>query len=400
MLSLGLTGGIAAGKSLLSARFRELGAQVIDADKLAREVVAPGTPGLDAVVNQFGSSLRLADGSLDRARLGALVFSDTTARESLNSIIHPLVRAEAESLKRAAGASTIVVQDIPLLVETGQGANFHLVVVAQASKDVRLARMMRERGMSGENALARIAAQATDDERAAAADVVIVNEGAPEQALAELDELWHQRLFPFAANLANGVSAPSYGPAAIVPSDPNWAPQGARIMARLAKATGENVVGIDHIGSTAVPGLAAKDVLDLQIRVRSLDAADALAQSLAEAGYPSRDGDWWDTGHDFAGGTKGQRWEKRFHNSADPGRPVNLHVRVDGSPAAVFAVTFRDWLRASPKATSEYEYFKCALATKHSKDTSSSAYATAKEPYFAEVVPDMTAWLARQKTLG
>ncbi len=400
MLSLGLTGGIAAGKSLLSARFRELGAHVIDADKLAREVVAPGTPGLDAVVNQFGLSLRLADGSLDRARLGSLVFSDKAARESLNSIIHPLVRAEAESLKRAAGASTIVVQDIPLLVETGQGANFHLVVVAQAATDVRVARMVRERGMSPEDALARIAAQATDDQRAAAADVVIVNEGAPEQALAELDALWHLRLLPFAANLASGVSAPGPGSAMIVPSDPNWAYQGARIMARLAKATGENAVGIDHIGSTAVPGLAAKDVLDLQIRVRSLDVADALAQPLAEAGYPSRNGEWWDTGHDFAGGSKGQRWEKRFHNSADPGRPVNLHIRVDGSPAAVFAVTFRDWLRASPEATSQYESLKRALARKHSEDTSSAAYATAKEPYFAEVVPDMAAWLARHKTFG
>src|SRR6185312_9719302 len=152
MLSIGLTGGIAAGKSLLANRFRELGAVLIDADRLARDAVAPGTPGLAAVAARFGPEVLAADGSLDRPKLGSIVFGDAGAREALNGIVHPIVRAAAAELKAAAGQgadgrspardgatpqadggrAAIVVEDIPLLVETGQEARFHLVVVVQA----------------------------------------------------------------------------------------------------------------------------------------------------------------------------------------------------------------------------------------------------------------------------
>lgn len=398
MLSLGLSGGIAAGKSLLSARFRQLGAVVIDADQLARDVVAPGTGGLAAVVHHFGEGVLLDDGTLNRVALGSRVFADKDELAVLNGIVHPLVRAAAEAIKGDAGPGTVVVQDIPLLVETGQGANFHLVVVVSAPANVRLERMVRERGMSAEDALARMAAQSDDAQREAAADIVLTNTGDPEAVIARLDALWHERLLPFAANLAAGVPARQDGPVAMVEADPSWPVQAARIMARLARAAGELAVGIDHIGSTAVPGLASKDVLDLQIRVRDLADADALAGVLAGAGFPARRGRWWDTGHDFAGGSAGERWEKRFHTAADPGRPVNLHVRVDGSPGALFAVAFRDWLCAEAGPRLQYEAFKRELASKHATDESSSGYAESKEPWFAAMSPELSEWSGRAGT--
>ncbi|PYI65285.1 dephospho-CoA kinase [Arthrobacter livingstonensis] len=355
MLSIGLTGGIASGKSLLSARFRELGAVVIDADRLARDVVAPGTPGLAAVAAGFGPAVLLRDGSLDRPALGAVVFADKARLAALNAIVHPLVRAAAAQLKDDAGPDAIVVQDIPLLAETGQGPNFHLVVVVDAPEDQRLARMVGNRGMTAVDAAARMAAQAGPEQRLAAADVVIDNSGAPELALAALDALWEGRLLPFARNLAAGRPAPLAGPPSIAEPDPSWPAQAARLAARIELAAGDAAVAVDHIGSTSVPGLAAKDVIDFQLRVRSWADADSVAAALGAAGFPRRGGQWWDTGHDLAGGAGGERWQKRFHSAADPGRAVNLHVRVDGSPAALLALAFRDWLRSDDGARSGYE---------------------------------------------
>ncbi|MGA7203092.1 MAG: dephospho-CoA kinase [Specibacter sp.] len=393
MLSIGLTGGIASGKSLLSARFRELGAVVIDADQLAREVVAPGTSGLADVVAAFGADVLLPDGSLDRPALGAVVFADADKRAVLNAIVHPLVRAAAAALEDDAGPGAIVVQDIPLLVETGQGAAFHLVVVVEAPAELRLARMTANRGMSLADAQARMAAQAGDDARHAAADVVIDNTGAPGEALAAVDRLWHERLLPFAENLSAHQPGWWPGPPVIVPADPDWPAQAARLAARIHHAVSDAAVGVDHIGSTSVPGLAAKNIIDLQLRVRTLADADTVAAALADAGFPRNESLVLDTGHDFAGGHAGEPWEKRFHNAADPGRPVNLHVRVDGSPGAVFALAFRDWLRADPETRDRYEEFKRALAVAHAGDSSTAAYADAKEPWFAAEVPEIRAWM-------
>ncbi|MGO4384103.1 dephospho-CoA kinase [Specibacter sp. RAF43] len=395
MLSIGLTGGIAAGKSLMSAHFRELGAVVIDADRLARDVVAPGTPGLAAVVETFGPGLVLADGSLDRPALGAVVFADKDKLAALNGIIHPLVRAAADSLHRAAAPTDIVVQDIPLLVETGQGAAFHLVVVVDAPEETQRRRMAENRGMSAAEAAARMAAQVGREQRLAGADVVLDNSGTSQAAVAALDALWHGRLVPFAANLAAGRPALPAGPAVITGPDPAWPAQAARLAARIGLAAGDAAVAVEHIGSTSVPGLAAKDVLDLQLTVRSLADADAAAPALARAGFPRREGEWWDTAHAFDGAGAGGRWEKRFHNAADPGRPVNLHVRVHGSPGAVLAVAFRDWLRSDDAARGAYASMKRETARAHAGDASTAGYADAKEPWFAGAVPAVEAWMRR-----
>lgn len=190
MTRIALTGGIAAGKSTVARRLAELGAVVIDADQLSREVVAPGTPGLDEVVARFGSSVVGPDGALDRPALGALVFGDAAARADLEAIIHPRVRARAAELEEAVGPGVPVVQDIPLLVETGQAGDFDLVLVVEAPTDQRIARMVGDRGMTEAEARSRIEAQASDAERRAVADVVLDNSGRREELLARVDAAW------------------------------------------------------------------------------------------------------------------------------------------------------------------------------------------------------------------
>ncbi|WP_331460648.1 dephospho-CoA kinase [Arthrobacter sp. zg-Y750] len=202
MLKVGLTGGIAAGKSLVARTLTECGAVLIDADALAREVVEPGTAGLAAVVDAFGPQVLAADGSLDRPALAAVVFGDEKRRAVLNGIIHPLVRARAAELAAQAPEDGILVQDIPLLVETGQAGNFDFVLVVEAPEDVRLERMVRDRGMAPEAARARIAAQATAEERAAAADVVLHNTGGPDELVAAVRALWDTRLVPLNRNVS------------------------------------------------------------------------------------------------------------------------------------------------------------------------------------------------------
>ncbi|HET9760110.1 MAG TPA: dephospho-CoA kinase [Nocardioidaceae bacterium] len=179
-MRVGLTGGVASGKSTVAALLRELGAVVVDSDVLAREVVEPGTPGLAAVVEAFGPEVLTADGRLDRPALGAVVFGDEPARRRLEGILHPLIRARAAELEAAAPAGTVVVHDIPLLVETGQADRFDAVVVVDVPVETQVARMVRDRGMSREDALARVKAQASREERLAVATHVVENTGTRE----------------------------------------------------------------------------------------------------------------------------------------------------------------------------------------------------------------------------
>ncbi|MFE6970091.1 dephospho-CoA kinase [Isoptericola sp. NPDC057653] len=196
MLRIGLTGGIAAGKSVVARRLAELGAVVIDHDVLAREVVAPGTVGLEEVVAAFGDGVLADDGSLDRPALGRLVFDDAAARERLEGILHPEIRriaAEREALAGAADDRAVVVHDIPLLVETGQADHFHLLVVVHAPAEQRVRRLVEGRGLDEAAARARVAAQATDEERTAVADVTLDGAGTEGRLREQVDALW-QRL--------------------------------------------------------------------------------------------------------------------------------------------------------------------------------------------------------------
>lgn len=191
-MRVGLTGGVASGKSTVSAILAELGAVVVDADLLAREVVGPGTEGLRQVVEAFGPEVLTESGELDRPALGAIVFADEAARRTLEAIVHPLVRERSAELESAAGAGAVVVHDIPLLAETGQGDLFDAVLVVDVPEETQVQRMTGQRGWSEPDARARIAAQATGEERRAVATYLVENTGTLEDLRDRVTEVFEE----------------------------------------------------------------------------------------------------------------------------------------------------------------------------------------------------------------
>lgn len=190
MLRVGLSGGIGSGKSTVAQALARRGAVVVDADAIAREVVEPGTPGLEAVVQRFGAGVLDGGGRLDRPRLAALVFDDASARADLNAIVHPLVAAETARRLAAAPADSVVVIDVPLLVEAAR-SGYDVVVIVEAPEAVRLQRLTG-RGMSPDDARKRMGTQASDSDRRKVADVVIDNSGSPDELEGQIDALWAQ----------------------------------------------------------------------------------------------------------------------------------------------------------------------------------------------------------------
>ena len=189
-MRVGLTGGVASGKSTVSAILDELGAVVIDADLLAREAVAPGTAGLAAVVAAFGEGVLAADGTLDRPAVGAIVFADEGQRRTLEGIIHPRVRARAAEIEAEAPPGAVVVHDIPLLTETGQAGSFDAVVVVDVPVATQLDRMVELRGLSRQEAESRVAAQAPREERLSIATYVVDNTGTLEELRDRVAEVY------------------------------------------------------------------------------------------------------------------------------------------------------------------------------------------------------------------
>ena len=189
MVRVGLTGGIASGKSMVADELAARGAIIIDADLLAREVVEPGTPALAAIIDRFGAQV-LRDGQIDRARLAQIVFADPHARRDLERIVHPAVRARAAELERAASDAAVVVHVIPLLVETGQDEDFDVVVTVDADHETQIQRLMVRNGFTRAEAESRIAAQASREDRRRAADVVVDNAGSLTQLREQIDALW------------------------------------------------------------------------------------------------------------------------------------------------------------------------------------------------------------------
>ncbi|MEC3919862.1 dephospho-CoA kinase [Nocardia sp. CDC160] len=388
MLRIGLTGGMGAGKSTVARILTDLGAVLVDSDAIAREVVAPGTEGLAALVAAFGDDILTADGSLDRPALAAKAFATDEARATLNAITHPLVGKRTAELIANAPADAIVVQDIPLLVENGLAPLMNLVVIVDAAEETRLRRLVEFRGVDEADARARIAAQATDAQRRAVADVLLDNNGESGAIDGEVHRLWDERLIPFEQNLRTGVVARAEGPLRLVDPNPEWPAQAQRLIARLALACGADALRIDHIGSTAVPDLPAKDIIDLQISVASLEVADALRDRLAGAGFPRVEHIVGDNPKPTAAdpaGADAAAWAKRLHGNADPGRLANIHVRVADSPGQRFALAFRDWLRTDSEARAEYLEIKRAGEAKAAGLTGSAAidaYLAVKEPWF------------------
>ncbi|QLY33782.1 dephospho-CoA kinase [Nocardia huaxiensis] len=313
MLRVGLTGGMGAGKSTVARILSERGAVLVDSDVIAREVVAPGTEGLAALVAAFGAEILAADGSLDRPALAARAFASDEARATLNGITHPLVGQRTAELIAAAPAEAIVVQDIPLLVENGLGPFMNLVVIVDAAEETRVARLVEFRGIDEADARARIAAQATDEQRRAAADVLLDNNGANGTIDAEVHRLWEERLIPFERNLRTRTPAARPAELPVVDANPEWPAQARRLIARLQVACGADAQRIEHIGPTSVGGKPTEDVLDIQIVVADAATAEGLRDRLADAGFPRV----------TAAGEPGLEWR---HANADPGRAVNVIV--------------------------------------------------------------------------
>ncbi|GAA5170448.1 MULTISPECIES: dephospho-CoA kinase [Amycolatopsis] len=390
MLRVGLTGGIGAGKSTVAARLAEHGAVLIDADRLAREVVEPGTPGLAALTEAFGTDILTADGALDRPALAAKAFADEDSRLRLNGIMHPLIGVRTAELMAAAAPDAVVVHDVPLLVEGNLGAGYHLVLVVDAPVEVRVRRLVEVRGMAEADARARIAAQADEAARRAAADVWLDNSETPDVVLAEVDRLWADRLVPYEANVRLRRPRPPMSPK-LADYDERWPAQAARLLARVRAAAGERALRADHIGSTSVPGLPAKDIVDLQLTVSTLDDADAVADALSDAGFPRAGGEWWDDPQDGSA----QRWHKRFHFGGDPGRAVNLHVRSQETPAWRLALLFPEWLRQHPDERAAYAEVKRRLADSHAADGTVEGYAYEKQEWVNAAFRRAEAWAER-----
>lgn len=402
MLRIGLTGGIGAGKSALSATFAQCGGVIVDGDVISREVVQPGTEGLAALVEAFGSDILQPDGSLDRPALAAKAFADDEARQKLNGIVHPLVGKRRAEILASVPEGSVVVEDIPLLVESVMAPMFPLVIIVHADVELRVRRLVEQRGMPEDDARARIAAQADDDQRRAVADIWLDNSGSQEDLVERARDVWNNRIVPFAHNVAERRVVRA--PAEVVPADPTWPDQARRIVARLATACGHKALRVDHIGSTAVPEFDAKDVIDIQVTVQSLAVADELAEALLAAGYPriphiSQDeakADARSRVSEFDHSDDSALWHKRIHGSADPGRPTNVHIRVDGWPNQQFGLLFVDWLAANPQERAGYLAVKGAAEEGAHGDT--AVYAEAKEPWFADAYrrawewADFTGW--------
>jgi dephospho-CoA kinase len=383
VLRIGLTGGIGAGKSTVSATFAECGGIIVDGDVIAREVVEPGTEGLAQLVEAFGEDILLPDGALNRPALAAKAFVDDEKRATLNGIVHPQVARRRQEILDAVHDDAVVVEDIPLLVETGMAPLFPLVVVVTADEETRVERLIK-RGMDESDARARIKAQAPEEQRRAIADVLLDNSGSQGELVGSARDLWYDRVLPLAHNIRTQQCAPRVYQ--LVPYQPSWPEDARRIIKRIEIACGAMALRVDHIGSTAVPGMDAKDVVDIQVTVASLEVADEINGAMTNVGYPSIEHITADTPHT----EDATLWRKRFHCAADPGRPANIHVRVEGWPSQQFALLFPDWLVANPDVQQDY------LAAKR-RALSAPDYAEAKERWFADAYERAWTWA---KTTG
>lgn len=335
MLMVGLTGGIGAGKSTVTAVLEESGAVIVDADRIARQVVEPGSPGLAMLVAEFGEDILRPDGALDRAALAARAFVDAERTAALNAITHPLIGERTAELFGSAPEDAIVVHDMPLLVEGGMTPGYHLVIVVDTPAEIRLQRLVEQRGMPEDDARARMARQATDEDRRAAADILIDNSGDRQTVVDLTRALVEVRLSPFEHNLRTGT--PVVGDRTVVPFRPEWTGEAERACARLRHVVGDIARRIDHVGPTAVEGLDAPDVIDLQVTVQDASAVAAVLGKLTEAGY-----------------VRDRLSERPLLHWCDPARPLEVSILAEDDPEHKFSLLMAEVIGSDPGARSEY----------------------------------------------
>lgn len=299
MLQVGLTGGMASGKSTVAAILAGFGAVIIDADQVARDVVAVGAPGLAAVVGEFGPQVLQPGGALDRAALAEQVFDDDEALGRLNAIVHPLVRQAIAERICTLPSDAIVVQDVPLLVENEMASQFHLVVVVAASQTTRIQRAIK-RGLPQSQVIARLAAQVDDQARRLAADAWIENEDSQENLREAVEVLWHARVVPFAENLSRSRYAMPGEMPVPPPSENKWRQRADRLIARIDRVADGSLAAVTV---EPVRDTTQLELIELRSRATTEDLA---ADALLEAGFV--------------------KIRSRTFANADPGRPAVLRL--------------------------------------------------------------------------
>ncbi|WP_051297709.1 dephospho-CoA kinase [Brevibacterium album] len=318
-LRIGLTGGIGAGKSTVAGLLREAGAAVVDADAIAREVVAPGQPALAALAEEFGPGVLTAEGELDRPALAAAAFASAEGTAALNAIMHPAIGERTRERIAGLADHAVVVHDVPLLVENGMGAAYHLCVLVDVPEEIRLDRLVRSRGLDRADAQRRIAQQADDAQRYAACDAVLDNSGAPGELRAQFERLWAGRIAPFARALAEGRPEPGAAARAEPETEAQAAVRahaGARLHARLARVLTESGTLAEAAlvetpsTPTSVPGVG----LAFDLAAES-GAVPELVRALTAAGWLPEAG---------ASASAGER----LFRHADPGQPARLRLRT------------------------------------------------------------------------
>jgi dephospho-CoA kinase len=396
VLAVGLTGGTGSGKTTVATQLAGLGAVVVDADRLAREVVAPGSAGLAAVLTAFGRDLLAADGSLDRARLGRMVFADPEARDRLNRLLHPRIRARTAELLAGLPADAVWVHDIPLLVENDLATDYHLVVVVDAPEQERVRRLVRDRGLAEAQAWERIRAQAGEVERRAVADVWLDTDGPVGETAERVRRLWRDRLVPFERGIRLGRAAPLSPSPELVPAPAGAAACAARAARRIAAALGAVAADVEHVGATALAGTRGLGVVDLVVQVSEEEITGPARRTLTTTGFPP-----------LGQGTAVVSDEPgiRLHGSADPGNPVVVRLAPAGHPGRDSAVLLRDWLRAVPEARATLVEVKDrALGEVRSPGRTTGSrpagYASAKAEWFSRSLPVARDWARRSGWTG
>lgn len=331
MLRIGLTGGIGAGKSTVAGLLADRGAEIIDADAIAREVVAPGEPLLDVLAEAFGDDIIAADGGLDRAALAAVAFADPESTSRLGALMHPVIR-DRTAERFAASTAEVVVHDVPLLVENHMEVGYHLSLLVDVPAEVRLERLVATRGMDRTDAETRIARQADDAQRRAACDVIVANTGTVDATAVLVDRLWTDRLAPFAANLAAARPARREAEATRAEAGDAGSHLGGRrdgdverLIAKLRHGTGEEFPITSVDGSPTGP-------IRLEISVPDASTAETLSPRLSALGFPpvaeGAAATGPDGGPESTADVGADTGAISRHANADPGLPVDLEVRI------------------------------------------------------------------------